>query len=73
MQFEINNYIRFEFKGKRFLYEMIRKLVSFFLSLGYGMFKEEYIPYVFDYILDPKPPSVNPEFLVLKRVKLIWE
>ncbi len=66
---ERENYFEMRIRGNRFLQQMIRKIVSFTLSLYFDLFKEEYIPMVFKGILEPKPPSAPGKFLYLKKVK----
>lgn len=69
---KVKDCLYFEFKGKRFLYQMVRRLVSFFISLGYGMINEDYIKYVTEegWILDPKPPAISSKNLLLYKINL---
>jgi len=63
-----------EIEGDRFLYEMIRKIISFLVSVGKCRFPLDKVELILDKAkLDPKPPSAPPEYLVLKKVYLDWQ
>ncbi|BBL45315.1 tRNA pseudouridine synthase A [Nanobdella aerobiophila] len=66
-----NYYINYV-EGNRFLYEMIRRIITFLISVGYNLFPLELIDKVFTYNLDPKPFPADPKFLILKKVYLNW-
>ncbi len=69
-----NDKITFIIEGDRFLHEMIRKLVSFLLSIGLNRFPVGYVRLILDdALLDPKPPSMPPEGLVLEKIYINWE
>ncbi len=62
-----------EIVGNRFLYEMIRRIVSFLVAVGKGRYPLDKIDLVLSGAkLEPKPPAAPPEFLVLKKVFLDW-
>jgi len=63
-----------EIEGNRFLYEMIRRIISFLVSVGKCRFPLDRIDLVLDKAeLEPKPPAAPPEYLVLKRIYLDWK
>ena len=63
-----------EIEGNRFLYEMIRRIISFLVSVGKCRFPLDKIDLILDKAkLEPKPPAAPPEYLVLKRVYLDWQ
>jgi len=62
-----------EIEGNRFLYEMIRRIISFLVSVGKSRFPLDKIDLILDKArLDPKPPAAPPEYLLLKRIYLDW-
>ena len=70
---EENDFWVNEIRGNRFLYEMIRRIISFLVSVGKGRFPVNKIDLVLsDAKLDPKPPAAPPEYLLLKKVFLDW-
>lgn len=69
---EGNYYINI-IEGNRFLYEMIRRIISFLVSVGKGMFPLDKLDLVFIGKLDPKPFPAPPENLLLKKVYLDWK
>lgn len=62
---ERENYLIFILAGNRFLYHMVRKIVSFLISVGYGIFPIEFVDRVFEYPLNPKPKDASPQYLWL--------
>jgi len=63
------NYI----EGNKFLYEMIRRIITFLISVGYNLFPLDLIEKVFIYNLEPKPFPSDPKYLTLKKVYLDWK
>ena len=62
-----------EIYGNRFLYEMIRRIISFLVAVGKSRFPLDKIDLVLSEArLDPKPPAAPPEYLTLKKVFLDW-
>lgn len=70
--FKRENYYINVIEGDRFLYEMIRRIISFLVSVGKNVFPLEYIDLVFIGKLDPKPFPAPAENLLLKKVLLDW-
>jgi|GEM_PF-1848838 len=69
---ETDNYWLNKIEGNRFLYEMIRRIISFLVSVGKNRFPIDKIDLVFNGVLDPKPPPAPSEYLVLKNIYLDW-
>ncbi|BFI73491.1 tRNA pseudouridine synthase A [Nanoarchaeota archaeon] len=69
---EENDYYINIIEGNRFLYEMIRRIITFLISVGSNLFPLELIDKVFEYKLDPKPFPADPRYLTLKKVYLDW-
>lgn len=59
-------------EGNRFLYEMIRRIISFLVSVGKNIFPLDKLDLVFIGNLDPKPFPAPAENLLLKKVYLDW-
>jgi len=62
---ERENYYIFKIIGDRFLYHMVRKIISFIISVGYGIFPIERVEEVFEKTLIPKPKDADPKYLWL--------
>jgi len=75
-KFEIkieNNYIINIIEGNRFLYEMVRRIITFLISVGKNLYPIDKIELVFIGDLDPKPFPAKPEYLILEKVYLNWK
>lgn len=60
-------------EGNRFLYEMIRRIITFLISVGKNLYPIDKIDLVFIGNLDPKPFPADPRYLTLERVYLDWK
>ncbi|AAR39182.1 NEQ333 [Nanoarchaeum equitans Kin4-M] len=65
---ERKDYYVFSIVGDRFLYHMVRKIISFIVSVGYKIYPLEYIDLVFKERLNPKPKDADPKFLWLWKI-----
>ncbi len=70
---KLDNYYINIIEGNRFLYEMIRRIITFLISVGHGLYPIQYIDLVFDYKIDPKPFPAEAKYLTLKKVYLDWK
>jgi len=76
IKFEViteDNYIINIIEGNRFLYEMIRRIITFLISVGKNLYPLDKIELVFIGNLDPKPFPAEAEYLILEKVYLNWK
>jgi len=75
-KFEVNienDYIVNIIEGNRFLYEMVRRIITFLISVGKNLYPLDKIELVFIGYLDPKPFPAEPSYLILEKVYLNWK
>ncbi|MEM1688159.1 MAG: hypothetical protein QW038_01645 [Nanopusillaceae archaeon] len=60
-------------EGNRFLYEMIRRIITFLISVGKNLYPIDKINLIFLGNLEPKPFPSDPKYLTLERVYLDWK
>ncbi|RIB35617.1 MAG: hypothetical protein BXU00_00750 [Candidatus Nanoclepta minutus] len=68
-----DKYITNIIEGNRFLYEMVRRIITFLISVGKGLYPIDKINLVFIGELDPKPFPADPRYLTLEKVYLKWK
>lgn len=51
---------------------MIRRIITFLISSGKGLFPIQYIDYIFEYKLEPKPFPADPQYLYLDKIFIDW-
>ncbi|MEM1804913.1 MAG: hypothetical protein QXI77_02870, partial [Nanopusillaceae archaeon] len=60
-------------EGNRFLYEMIRRIITFLISVGKNLYPLDKINLVFLGNLEPKPFPSDSKYLLLEKVYLDWK
>ncbi|MEM4511395.1 MAG: hypothetical protein QXD25_01125 [Nanopusillaceae archaeon] len=60
-------------EGNRFLYEMIRRIITFLISVGKNLYPLDKINLVFLGNLEPKPFPADSKYLLLEKVYLDWK